>query len=873
MKVSDNKTPIEDPPGGYGQNTVFPGYAIPGYHHRWLAVYIPEYHQIWTNPWIPQSDIEGILWEEFIHAMHTTLRPAALCPLRNFLVSDSPHPGHEEFADLVEALCFASYPLALEKPVDPDNPPAIASPYRQLGIKILQEAARLAEYCSSTEGEPRRDALWGLTTALFSVIPLAPGQGPHVLDVVSTLAPQQRWRTAHDLFQELLLHLSECVKQAEKENRPLPFTLIRSNDPHELIIKSTTFLLDFLDAPLERVVPTVPALLSVASLGLHRDVYLFWLRGARGVTGASIEIWSFLEENISVMSTALRQQGLALGPPVRDAPCPAYRIYAQMGVFLRELTRRKQHASPGYLVHEMLELLIYLLNELKGEAGNGYLSCRNCQTAFLDERFVDAAEQLIKTPARKKIGLFVAASQHANWLRTDCLREIKEKLGINAEVKIARFVGAKDAQAAAPCMPEMALHAYSFPAPKGEFWAKFLPALGQVWIMPNCPDDMVPLVLAHEIHHYSLCSLQVSQMLPLKHALLDRSMPAPDRFNGIVEACYVLGITLASGSQPEPCHFPPAPQNDLQLAAEIADMAKALADKAASSVQKAQAPAEAGKALLFLLHHVQPEFAGVGPVVLQWIRGIVLPRPWQDTWHLWAMLHQELSMRLEKSAESVPFSIMLPAEPHRHIYEMLMFLSHALTPIPERQETTLMTFPALLDLLMLGSLSCTPVIRIKELEGALVAEISVIHNQLASEEAVRRTLQAHSRTLGTLQEQGVRCACMDYFVKLLTGTAEYRTLKQPDRLVKCLSYILEHLEPRRFSLEVQSCPTCKHHLSPSAVKEAIDVVAERLAPGKSDLLRAAQSYESWLLSDCLKLLQNACKLDRRIKPEKQYDYL
>ncbi len=332
-----------------------PGYRLPGYRHEWLAVYVPEYQQIWTNPGATKREVESILWEEFVHSLQTGLRPSALGPLRNHLIADEQHPGYEEFTDLVEALAYASYPLAFDKPIDPDSPPELKSPYKELGIRIIREAARLAQYRASgkPEANARQDALRALTTVLFSVVPLAPGQGPAVLDCIGSFGAPCRWGTVHQLFEGLLMHLSQFIHEARREQRPLAFTLMRPNDPHELIVRSMDFILDFLSAPIERVVPAIPALLSVVTLGLHQNVYLFWLQRSQGRIEATVEIWPSLMQNLSDVSRALRRQGIHLGPPVEGSPCPAYGFYAQSLVFLRELTKRKKRASAGYLIHEM----------------------------------------------------------------------------------------------------------------------------------------------------------------------------------------------------------------------------------------------------------------------------------------------------------------------------------------------------------------------------------------------------------------------------------------------------------------------------------------------------------------------------------------
>ena len=101
------------------------GYRLPGYRHDYVATYVPEFHQIWTNPNFSREEVNSVLCEEFVHSTLSRFRPSELLPLRNYLVEGTTHPGHDEFRDIVEAAYYSSYPLAFNKPIDPENPPEI----------------------------------------------------------------------------------------------------------------------------------------------------------------------------------------------------------------------------------------------------------------------------------------------------------------------------------------------------------------------------------------------------------------------------------------------------------------------------------------------------------------------------------------------------------------------------------------------------------------------------------------------------------------------------------------------------------------------------------------------------------------------------
>jgi hypothetical protein len=111
------------------------GYMFSG-KRRFIAVYVPEVHQIWTNPDCSSGEVNAALPE---------CSPSEVLPLLNHLQATSQHPTHDDFRDIIEAIYYAAYPLAVRPDIDINDLPPIESRYSKLGIRILQLSVRLSD--------------------------------------------------------------------------------------------------------------------------------------------------------------------------------------------------------------------------------------------------------------------------------------------------------------------------------------------------------------------------------------------------------------------------------------------------------------------------------------------------------------------------------------------------------------------------------------------------------------------------------------------------------------------------------------------------------------------------------------------------------
>ena len=135
--------------------------------------------------------------------------------------------------------------------------------------------------------------------------------------------------------------------------------------------------------------------------------------------------------------------------------------------------------------------------------------------------------------------------------------------------------------------------------------------MGQIWIMPTCPNSILTQVLSHETMHHNQSVSNPSHYIHLRAFLLHRPLRHPDCLNDIVEASYFLGLTLAAGLGPTPRLFPPASRRNKQLAARIARLAIELTKTAHLGADHRRSEIEAAHALLILLWHVVPSRPGL----------------------------------------------------------------------------------------------------------------------------------------------------------------------------------------------------------------------------------------------------------------------
>lgn len=850
------------------------GYAAPGRGEKHPAYYIPEYHQVWTEPHCAIEEVSTALAEESAHAVETHLYPSELLPLRNYLTGNDNHPGHDEFRDLIEAIYVASHPVSSRKPVCEESVRGLYSPYKKLGVDIIRQALRLAEFSAEAPGseEARKAALWAVVVTLLSVVPLKEDQGRDVLSVLDRCDPEKRWKTSHELHEILLKHLSECVHSAGQQK---PFTLIRPKDPHGLIVRSVEVICDFLDTVEEKLPAAIHPLLSVLTLGIHRVLHVVWLEFQQGILSGKAERYRFTDDNIRTLEKALLSHGIALdsGTQSEDS-CAARYFQNNMLIFMRDLERRRGEVSDGFLMHEMLELFPYMLTRIIEPGWKDGFPCPVCRMAFCDDNiFRKDVERVQKISARERVRFLKAAAHFPKWIEHDCIEEIARKRKMPVQEVGTLVLSRAPTEVRKERITQERPDSYSLTGPNGDTLALFMPALGQVWIMPECPDSLLTQIQTHEQYHHDSAALQPAQLLFLRYALLDRLMDKPRRFDEIMEASYVLGLTLAAGFPPLEEFFPPAPEPHRILAARLARKARESAKACTSLASEVEAQIEAGHGILFLLHHIVPSGSGTGADIIEQIENADTQHSWNNRWELAAMVGKEMEAKCMHGNADCGFRVAPPVNAHRLAGEMLTFLAYSLQPIPERERASVKTLPTLLDLFTFGSFISIPVIRLNDREQSYEAEISVIHNDENSEQATQNALRTQGQLQSKIQKEREDCVCTRHFADILEGTKSCRLSQERDRLVKCLSHILEHLDTHSFAGNNHSCEFCQQTLTAPTVRCAIESIALTIEDGRQRLMDAASQYESWLLSDCMDLIRTTCRLTKPVRPIKKYDYL
>ena len=844
------------------------GYRLPGFGHDSVATYIPEFRHIWTSPRYSHAELQQVLSEEFIHATQTAFRPAELLPLYNYLSTSEEHPHHEEFRDLIEALYCSSYVLATGRQINPAKPLALESPYRDLGERIIRLAQHLTRYHEAGVSAQLalRQALWGLVVCLLNVVPRVRHAGHLILDCLSNFQPSTRWSDSRTLLVMLLCHLAHHLKSNPGSNAP--FALVRPNDLHQTVFRAVDLVHEFLRSPSERVIPTTPLLTAALTLDLHRTTHVLWARPMRGGIATSFEIWSWTEQNVRTMRRILeplRRELLALAEPKRG--CAALILHLNFLAFIQPLLRRLPNPSLPYWVHESVELLAALLQQVVLSQTEAGFRCPTCQEAFQEPRFKERAASIANASGADRTRLIQLASEYPGWLRSGCLQLFRESMQIGPRRRVNRpgLVFRRPSHGRITSLPSYAL------ARRGqEILAQFLPALGQIWILPACPDSMLTQVLSHEMTHHNQCALNPSQNVHLRALLLNRPLADPRSMTELVEAGYVLGLTLSAGLGPSPARFPPAPRRTRELAARIARLAVQLARTAHPQEHAMRAEVEATHALLMLLWHVIPARAGLGPSVITLLEKLPAPRQWRSRSDLWPMLHMGLLRALQQDNAGTPVTLMSPMEPHRAVAEMLIFLSHALSPVPERIKAVGMCLPALLELLTFSSFAVIPVIRLIEKPSFIEARISMAGPDKMGEDVIRNVVRTQTEALQRCRQAGVRCLCIEYLVEVLQRTALYRVRRRPGRLQRCLREVLDQLHVERFGNGSFSCPLCAQHLRDRTVQGAVESIGLSLSGGRQRLLRVARYYERWLRTDCLNLLRQELRLSKPVLPMKEF---
>jgi hypothetical protein len=828
------------------------GYMVAGRNHRFAAVYVPEIHQIWTNPDCSHAEVTAALPEEFIHATETALHPSEVLPLLNFLSDKKTHPGHDDFRDLVEALFVASSVLANSAPLDPTAAANVASPFKRLGMRVLDTAVLMARYAEPRpqDDEVRRQALWSVMAVLLNVIPLAPRKGDAILDLVLQFRPDSAWRTSHELYEGLLRHLSACVHGTGKE--ALGFTLRRPNDPHELFVKTVEIASEFLDARPDKVTATTPVLVSLMSLGVYRNLRLVWVKRVRSGLRADIEAWNMTESNVRSATVAFAQHGVDIARPQHQRDkCPALSTYLNCLAFVRTIVGTNGSVSEACLLNEMLDVLPHMLEQLTASAGD----CELCRIAFDDEWFRQCSKRLQTLSGLQKATLLTCCAGYEHWLRTGCLDAIATSLP-NLRTKRWTAICVTDRERAPASLPPYA--SYAFPSAKPRPLARFLPAAGHIWIMPECPDNLFDEIFRHEAYHaFSSCSLP-SQYCHLWHTITGRHMIEPYRFNDIMEASLLLGAMLSRRQPLEPSSLPLATDAPSRLALRVLNRAKALARPGTTGTT--DPTRDVLLSLIMLLHEIVPHRAGIAEAIADHLDKVREPAAWNNPLELKNCLRRDLKAQIAEESDC-PFFVVGP-DIHQEFGNILLFAAQVLAPIPERQRMVTATLPSLVAFLTYGIVWQVPVLRIRAHSTLYRAELHLAV-PTASCLGVRREVLATSRANArVVHEHGVNCLCLRQRKKTLDRVRRFVQAPRLSVLDPCLNVALASLDVDPLLQGKTNCPACTELLNVPAIRTAAEMVDAFLGmktpPHRHD-------YELWMRTECMELIGRTAQLGNPVK--------
>ena len=405
------------------------GYRLPGYHNqRFTAAFLPDLSQVWTNPFLAKGMVERALVEEIVHATSTQYRPAQLYPAMNRLSGEKTRPADAEFYDLIEGLYFASIPLFKERPVDARCLPRYPPEHRAIGKRVLGVARKLAEQADPSlfKRASARDALWAIWVFLLYVVPTCPGQAYAILDLLERFPVQARWNRAH-LFRQIYAWFTPLVLNDPE----LHFSIARPQEPHRNVEILVQFLLLATSASADRLLPVVPSLLDICSLGLSTFVPIVWLRQRRGRILANVELFDQTPSRLLAAkrrphsSVVLKREG------ARARLCPAGRFQARIHRILSDCHGTCLTRGLTERIRSLLEFICTAIVDLAVRMREAADQCSYCRAVIRDGAFLRHAQSLASAPDQLRPKVISAMFGYEEWLRRDLPLEIARETGVD----------------------------------------------------------------------------------------------------------------------------------------------------------------------------------------------------------------------------------------------------------------------------------------------------------------------------------------------------------------------------------------------------------------------------------------------------------
>jgi hypothetical protein len=419
--------------------------------------------------------------------------------------------------------------------------------------------------------------------------------------------------------------------------------------------------------------------------------------------------------------------------------------------------------------------------------------------------------------------------------------------------------------------------AYELPAVAG-IRPVYHPALNQIWIERSAlPEAQLTLALAHEAIHAQGIGLQPAQLIPLRAELLGY-VDRPDErcFDDIVETvceASVWGLTRL-GMQDLESMVSAAKYPDLLAA--LLELAKRLAAAGQEDTQDVTRVKEAVMGLCLLLMHVVPYCPGLGPTILQRLGQFFIPPGWQERYQVFLYYYAELQRQWEQNTQlQEQMTLVLPMDIHRGVDDMVLFLSAALQVVHARPETVTAVLPTLLLLVTQATFVLLPVITLGKAGRRYGAKIQVVHSTSKSRKAPNRALERQRRIQAEAKNQGIVCGASPIFLALVETSLTFASSNKPDRVPECFQAILRMLPHllRRHLTSRANCERCRQIFQGDVFDAALTTVMSMSRANYHAAVRAASSYQEFLVKDMPHVIQETWGLPELPQVSRRYNFL
>ncbi len=226
--------------------------------------------------------------------------------------------------------------------------------------------------------------------------------------------------------------------------------------------------------------------------------------------------------------------------------------------------------------------------------------------------------------------------------------------------------------------------------------AEYHPALNQMWIKGDLPEDEKEIVILHEeMHAFTLCE-HAAQLLALQSELIgfERTVPTSKHFQDFVEIVCSTYLLVHTGLKIEPRYLVGISPQQLEVGRELIEIANVAAEKASKKISQEQAVREALAGLCIMLMHVIPYRTKMCPVIVKIIRSLTPPQDWENRWQVLRYYYSELQkLRQNYPRKAKTFDLNLYVDPHRDVSDLAAILAQTICAVAARPTTVTAVFP------------------------------------------------------------------------------------------------------------------------------------------------------------------------------------